>query len=243
VLFDELIPYWKGKTVRDAKIAAFRSHDLSSQLDLSPREIHRKLRSFGVRRAGPVGRGGAARRHLHRSVLAGQTARGEAAAAAARRCGRRRRQPQRARTLAPTPRRTSCWATRTILGLGFSGIPRAGRLAAGARQTEGESAFLQSVELSCEAMRAFSERFVALARVEAAATPDPERRTELEAIAERCSRVPWLPPRNFAEAVQALWFTQNAAIISYGAGSGITPGRVDQLLFPTSSSPTYRTAC
>ena len=32
--------------------------------------------------------------------------------------------------------------------------------------------------------------------------------------------------------MQSLWFTQNAAIISYGAGSGITPGRVDQLLFP-----------
>jgi hypothetical protein len=44
--------------------------------------------------------------------------------------------------------------------------------------------------------------------------------------------VPWLPPRSFEEAVQSLWFTQNAAIISYGAGSGITPGRVDQLLYP-----------
>jgi len=32
--------------------------------------------------------------------------------------------------------------------------------------------------------------------------------------------------------LQAMWFTQNAAIIGYGAGSGITPGRVDQLLYP-----------
>jgi formate C-acetyltransferase len=81
-------------------------------------------------------------------------------------------------------------------------------------------------------MRAFSERFAALARSLAAAEPDPERKRELETIAETCGRVPWEPARTFAEAVQSMWFTQNAAIISYGAGSGITPGRVDQLLRP-----------
>lgn len=83
-------------------------------------------------------------------------------------------------------------------------------------------------------MRGFSERFAEAARLEAARTADPfERRAEFEVIAATCSRVPWLPPRTFVEAVQSLWFTQNAAIVAgYGAGSGITPGRVDQLLFP-----------
>jgi trans-4-hydroxy-L-proline dehydratase len=80
-------------------------------------------------------------------------------------------------------------------------------------------------------MRAFAERFAALARTEAARERDPGRRAELEAIAARCHRVPWQPARTFVEALQALWFAQNAAIIAYGAGSGITPGRVDQLLW------------
>ena len=47
-LHAELIPYWTGKTVRDAKIAAFRAHGLVSQLCLAPGEIHRKIKGFGV---------------------------------------------------------------------------------------------------------------------------------------------------------------------------------------------------
>ena len=231
VLFDELIPYWKGKTVRDAKIAAFRSHDLSSQLDLSPREIHRKLRSFGVRSLARL-----VVDEPRADTFTGQMQQGRRLAASLPRLLR----AVRAGAGDNLKGRGRCTDTqahivlghKNVLGLGFSGIQKQAESRRARARTEGESAFLQSVELSCEVMRAFSERFVALARVEAAASRDPERRTELEAIAESCSRVPWLPPRSFAEAVQALWFTQNAAIISYGAGSGITPGRVDQLLFP-----------
>jgi len=231
VLFDELIPYWKGKTVRDAKIAAFRSHDLSSQLDLSPREIHRKLRSFGVRALARL-----VVEEPRADTFIGRVRQGRQLAARLPRLLRAVRAGAgdnlRGRGRCTDTQAHIVLGHKNVLGLGFSGIQRQAASRRARARTEGESAFLQSVELSCEAMRDFSERFVALARVEAAATPDPERRTELEAIAERCSRVPWLPPRNFAEAVQALWFTQNAAIISYGAGSGITPGRVDQLLFP-----------
>lgn len=231
LLFDDLIPYWKGKTVRDAKIAAFQAHQLTSQLALSPREIRRKLRSFGVRA-------------LVRLVA---DARPDETLA-----GRVRR---RANLVASLPRllravragagdnlkgRGRCTDTqahivlghKNVLARGFAGIrEQAIERRARARSAD-ETAFLQSVEITCEAMRSFSERFATLARAEAENTPDPERRAELETIAETCRRVPWLPPRSFAEAVQALWFTQNAAIISYGAGSGITPGRVDQLLFP-----------
>ncbi|MBK6530219.1 MAG: hypothetical protein IPF99_11625 [Deltaproteobacteria bacterium] len=121
---------------------------------------------------------------------------------------------------------------KNVLRLGFSGIQAEARARLESAHTEGERAFLQGVALSCDAMRAFSERFASLARAQSEETRDAGRRAELELIAETCGRVPWLPPRSFVEAVQSLWFTQNAAIISYGAGSGITPGRVDQLLFP-----------
>ncbi|MHB8878548.1 MAG: pyruvate formate lyase family protein, partial [Myxococcaceae bacterium] len=213
VLFDELIPYWKGKTVRDAKIEAFRSHDLSSQLDLSPRELHRKLRSFGPRalarlvvdapREGSlVDRVRQGRRlvaSLPRLVRAVRAGAGDNLK------GRGRCTDTQAHIVL---------GHKNVLRLGFSGIQQQAASRRSRASTEGERAFLQSVELTCEAMRAFSGRFAALARVEAAAARDPERRTELTEIAERCSRVPWLPPRTFAEAVQSLWFTQNAAIKS-----------------------------
>ena len=232
VLFDELIPYWKGKTVRDAKIAAFREHDLASELDLSPREIRRKLRSFGVR---PLLRLVAEDEERSTSVL-GRAIRG--GRLVARLPGLMR--AVRAGAGDNLKGRGRCTDTqahivlghKNVLRLGFAGIAAQARARRADAQTDDERAFLESVELSCAAMRAFSERFATLARTEAAQTSDVERRAELAQIAETCSRVPWLPPRTFAEAVQSLWFTQNAAIISYGAGSGITPGRVDQLLYP-----------
>ena len=231
VLFDELIPYWKGKTVRDAKIAAFEDHHLASRLNLSPVEIRRKLRSFGIRALvklvvddapakdplGRVKRAGRLAARLPRLLRAVQAGAGDNLK------GRGRCTDTQAHIVL---------GHKNVLRLGFSGIQAAARARRASAQSDGERAFLESVELSCEAMRAFSERFATLARAQAAACPDAERRQELAAIADTCSRVPWLPPRTFVEAVQSLWFTQNAAIISYGAGSGITPGRVDQLLFP-----------
>lgn len=229
VLFDELIPYWRGKTVRDAKIAALEAHQLSSKLDLSPREVRRKLRGFGVRKLVRLVDEDAPEALRARAVRAGRLAfrlprlvRAVRAGAGDNLKGRGRCTDTQAHIVL---------GHKNVLRLGFSGIrEQAGTRMERARD-DGERAFLESVLLLCDAMRAFSERFAALARSEALAA-DPERRAELAQISETCSRVPWLPARTFAEAVQSMWFTQNAAIISYGAGSGITPGRVDQLLFP-----------
>jgi formate C-acetyltransferase len=232
LLFDELIPYWKGKTVRDAKIAAFREHELSSELDVSPRELRRKLRSFGV---APLLRlvaedDGRKKTTLDRALRGGRLVarlpglmRAVRAGAGDNLKGRGRCTDTQAHIVL---------GHKNVLRLGFWGIAAQARARLGVATDGGERAFLESVVLSSEAMRAFSERFAKLAREQAAQTRDAERRAELEVIAETCSRVPWLPPRTFAEAVQSMWFTQNAAIISYGAGSGITPGRVDQLLYP-----------
>lgn len=232
LLFDDLIPYWKGKTVRDAKLAAFRAHGLSSQLDLSAPELLRKARSFGI--------GALAGLVFHEpsaGTLRGRLQQGRRLAASLPRLLR----AVRAGAGDNLKGRGRCTDTqahivlghKNVLGKGFAGIQAEAALRRASARSEDEALFLEAALLTCETMRAFSQRFAALARVEAAATGGAERRAELEAIAERCSRVPWLPPRSFVEAVQSLWFTQNAAIISYGAGSGITPGRVDQLLFPT----------
>ena len=231
LLFDELIPYWKGKTVRDAKIAAFQAHKLSSQLNLSPGEIRRKLRSFGLHSLVRLFDDGERAhtilgRALHKGRLVARLPR----LIGAVRAGAGDNLKGRGRCIDTQAHIVVGY--KNVLRLGFSGIQARAHARLSTARTESERAFLQSVEETCETMRMFSERFATLAREQAATIADPERRAELETIAATCARAPWLPPETFAEAVQSLWFTQNAVIIGYGLGSGITPGRVDQLLFP-----------
>ncbi len=228
-LFDEILPYWRGKTVRDLKTAALEAHGLSSRLSLTPRELKRKWQMFGPR-------------VLLRLFLEEdpERSRVKTAAEVARFA---LRLPQwlsalkaaSADNLKGRGRCTDVQAHfvlghQNVLQLGFGGIAERARQRL-ASASAGERGFLEAVQRCCGAVRDFSHRFAALARQQAASV-GPERRAELLAIAERCARVPWEPARDFHDAVQAMWFAQNAAIISYGAGSGITPGRVDQLLRP-----------
>ena len=230
VLFDEVMPFWEGRTVRDEKIAALQAQGLSSPLNLSPRELRRKVRAFGLK--------GLARLFLKDDPKATPAERARQAAALLARLPRLLR-AVKAGSGDNLKGRGRCTDTqahivlghKNILKHGFAGIrAQAAARLADSRDAE-QRAFLEAVLHTCDAMRCFSDRFAALARAQAAKAP-PERAAELLDIAARCERVPWLPPQSFHEALQALWFAQNAAIISYGAGSGITPGRVDQLLWP-----------
>jgi len=51
-------------------------------------------------------------------------------------------------------------------------------------------------------------------------------------MAERCDRVPFHPPRDFREAVQAVWLTQVGAVVAYGMPGIFATGRLDQHLWP-----------
>ena len=220
-LLDEIIPWWSGRTVRDAKVAALQAHGLDSPPNASPRELVRKLRAFGPSTLARVltprgGTKGLVKRlpRLLRAIGAGasDTVKG------------RGRCTDTQAHIVP--------GHKNVLTFGFSGIAAQTKARLERASTDDERGFLEAVLLTCDAMRSFSARFAALARAQADGPVTVERREELLGIAKTCERVPWLPPRSFAEALQSLWFVQNAAIISYGAGSGITPGRVDQLLFP-----------
>jgi len=219
LLFDEIIPAWRGRTVRDAKLAAFHEQELSSPLVATPLELIRKLRRFGPSTLGRllVAKGARGPASLLKRVRAIRAGAGDNLK------GRGRCTDTQAHIVP---------GYKNVLSRGFSGL-RADALERMRRPTTpAERAFLESIVLVCEAMRDYSQRFATLARAQAEGEPEASRRKDLHAIAARCERVPWLPPGSFAEAMQALWFTQNAAIISYGAGSGITPGRIDQLLMP-----------
>lgn len=214
LLFDELLPFWEGKTVRDEKLRALTAHGLASPLSLSPVAFARRLRAFGT---------GALSRLLPSGLGLVELVRALRAGAGDNVKGRGRCTDTQAHIVLGHQR---------VLERGFSGLREDARARRERPCTTDQRAFLDAVELTCEAMRDFSERFAARARQQAEVEPRAERRAELLRIAERCAHVPWHPPRSFEEALQAVWFTQNAAIITYGAGSGITPGRLDQLFWP-----------
>lgn len=61
----------------------------------------------------------------------------------------------------------------------------------------------------------------------------PERKTELLQMARHLVRVPWEPPENFWEAVQALWLNHMLIMSDENyPGAGVSFGRIDQYLLP-----------
>ncbi|MHA1253449.1 MAG: pyruvate formate lyase family protein [Candidatus Helarchaeota archaeon] len=238
LLFKEILPYWEGKTVRDLKVKKFEAAGLSSQLNLSLREVLHKLRAFDlktfitrIKREDPsiyTKKGFKARikrfaRILKILIQFTQMLDAIKSGSADNVKGRIRCIDTQAHIVV---------GHENVLKFGFKGLKEKALLRLKSAKNEDEINFLKSVEIVCDAIKNFSERFAKLAEEKAELEKNPSRRTELLKIARICNKVPWNPPNTFYEALQSLWLTQNAIIISYGAGSGITPGRVDQLLYP-----------
>ncbi len=67
----------------------------------------------------------------------------------------------------------------------------------------------------------------------AAGEQDPQRKAELQQMAANLMRVPWEPPQNFWEALQALWLTHMLVMSDENyPGPGVSFGRIDQYLLP-----------
>jgi len=92
--------------------------------------------------------------------------------------------------------------------------------------------FLEAIVIECNAIIHWAKRHAAEALRQAALTNDPVRKKELEEIAERCNWVPEHPARNFAEAVQAHWFTALFHRLEFNTGTTVSNGRMDQFLYP-----------
>jgi formate C-acetyltransferase len=90
--------------------------------------------------------------------------------------------------------------------------------------------FYEAAKISLDAVIILAKRYAELAKKMASGEANPERKAELEKIAEICSRVPENPARNFHEAIQAIWFVY-VALKNEGHGP-INFGRVDQYLYP-----------
>lgn len=91
--------------------------------------------------------------------------------------------------------------------------------------------FLDSVIICAEAVINFADRYATLARNEAAACGDPQRKQELLNIASNCSSVPKNGAKSFYEACQSFWFVQ-LLLQTESNGHSISPGRFDQYMYP-----------
>jgi len=91
---------------------------------------------------------------------------------------------------------------------------------------------LKAMDISASALIRFAERHAEKAKKLGKMEPDPERKAELEKIAEVCSRVPAYAPRDFWEALQYYWFVHLGVITELNGWDSFNPGRLDQHLFP-----------
>ncbi len=91
---------------------------------------------------------------------------------------------------------------------------------------------LKAMRLAASALMRFAQRHVDLARQQAAAEVDPQRRVELERIAAVCAWVPAHAPRNFWEALQYYWFVHLGVTSELNTWDAFCPGHLDHHLAP-----------
>jgi formate C-acetyltransferase len=91
--------------------------------------------------------------------------------------------------------------------------------------------FLKAVIIADKAVLKWARRFADLAREKSRDEADPERKSELETIAQTCDWVPANPARTFRELLQAVTLIMDSIQIeSNGVSIGV--GRLDQLCLP-----------
>jgi len=120
------------------------------------------------------------------------------------------------------------------LRIGWQGIQAEAQAVAESTDSTPEQRDLaHAIMISADAVPLLMGRYVAEIERQVAVENDAARRQELAEMARISARVPWQPPETFPEALQALWMTHMLlmAAESY-PGPGVSPGRVDQYLFP-----------
>ena len=91
---------------------------------------------------------------------------------------------------------------------------------------------LEAMATSCDAAILFAERHAELAEQMAAKEQNPQRKHELEKIAEVCHWVPAHAPRDLWEAIQMYWFVHLGTVTELNGWDSMNPGHIDQHLFP-----------
>ena len=91
---------------------------------------------------------------------------------------------------------------------------------------------LEAMAISCDAAILFAERHAELAEQMAQKEQNPQRKKELEKIAEVCRWVPAHAPRDLWEAIQMYWFVHLGTVTELNGWDSMNPGHIDQHLWP-----------
>lgn len=91
--------------------------------------------------------------------------------------------------------------------------------------------YLKSLLITCDGIITLADRYAKEARRMAAIEESPQRKAELEEIAQVCDRVPAHPAKTFREAVQSVYLYHTCVFMEQNAAS-YNPGRMDQYLYP-----------
>ncbi len=91
---------------------------------------------------------------------------------------------------------------------------------------------LKAMSIAIDAVINFAKRYSELAKEKSEKEEIPQRKKELEKIAEVCSYVPANAPRNLWEALQYYWFVHLGVITELNTWDSFNPGRLDQHLYP-----------
>ncbi|SNS00330.1 formate C-acetyltransferase [Anaerovirgula multivorans] len=91
---------------------------------------------------------------------------------------------------------------------------------------------LKAMNICADAIVIFAKRHAEEAKSLVEKEENPQRKKELEKIAETCYHIPENPPRNFAEALQSYWFVHLGVITELNTWDAFCPGRLDQHLYP-----------
>lgn len=91
---------------------------------------------------------------------------------------------------------------------------------------------LKAMLICADALIRYAERHAEKARELAAQEEHPQRKKELERIAEICTHVPAHAPRDFWEALQYYWFVHLGVTTELNTWDAFCPGHLDQHLWP-----------
>jgi pyruvate formate-lyase/glycerol dehydratase family glycyl radical enzyme len=229
IFYDEVLPYWDGRTVRDRK-AAYWERDGLLDTGSGPVPVVRRLAN------------------LARSLRGADPERTKKLFGAALKAPLT---PRRLRTIYdlrfeyarnnPTPA-VFCFDVQGHLCLGVDKVVERGmgaiiedaekRRERLSKTDEKQRAFLDAVITSLQASCRYAGRFAALAEERAGQVEDPAEKKRLETIAKNCRAVPRSKPETFHQALQAAWFTLVIGEIQYGTQEVFAVGRIDQYLYP-----------
>ena len=91
---------------------------------------------------------------------------------------------------------------------------------------------LRAMDIVCDAMIRYAERYAERLEELAAEEKDPVRKKELEKMAAICRRVPAHAPSTVHEALQHYWFIHLGVVTELNPWDSFNPGRLDQSLYP-----------